>query len=78
MDLLYRQLWWGSAPPQTAKPYHLTERVLAVVYGACSSQNQWGRRHPPPVGWPPGGPWYTALPGLAAGTYCPGKCTHAG
>ena len=31
-------LWslWGAAPAtQNAKPYYLTERVLACVYGEC-------------------------------------------
>ena len=31
MDWLSRQLW--AAPPQSARPYYLTERVLACVYG---------------------------------------------
>ena len=43
MDWLSRQLW--AAPAQSARPYYLTERLLACVYGESCSMGADGVCH---------------------------------
>ena len=44
MSSLFGQwgLWGAGAPAQSAKPYYLTDRVLAVVYSA--QEGVWAAR----------------------------------